>query len=139
MIGKYPARLDEKNRLFVPAKLREKLGSSFVITKDIRENCLKVYSYEQWDLYIKPLREQKRKLSERIFRYLHASMADVTPDSQGRVLLTPDLVKYADLEKGVVIIGCGDYVEIWSEDAYDTLKNEENIEDIREELEEYGL
>ena len=29
MIGKYPAKLDDKNRLFVPAKLRGELGSTF--------------------------------------------------------------------------------------------------------------
>mgnify|MGYP002519656698 CR=1 FL=1 len=32
MIGKYPAKMDDKNRLFVPAKLREELGSVFYVT-----------------------------------------------------------------------------------------------------------
>ena len=29
MIGKYPAKLDEKSRLFVPSKLRMELGDTF--------------------------------------------------------------------------------------------------------------
>ena len=37
MIGKYPAKLDDKNRLFVPAKLRGELGSTFYVT--IGSNC----------------------------------------------------------------------------------------------------
>ena len=29
MIGKYSAKLDDKNRLFVPSKLRDELGACF--------------------------------------------------------------------------------------------------------------
>ena len=32
MIGKYSARMDDKNRLFVPAKLRSELGEVFYVT-----------------------------------------------------------------------------------------------------------
>ena len=32
MIGKYPAKLDEKSRLFVPSKLRAELGDTFFVT-----------------------------------------------------------------------------------------------------------
>ena len=36
MIGKYPAKLDEKSRLFVPSKLRAELGSKNTLTSWIR-------------------------------------------------------------------------------------------------------
>ena len=65
--GEYRHNLDPKNRIFIPAKLREELGATFVVAKDIREKCLKVYSLSGWENYITPLREQKRKLSEKIF------------------------------------------------------------------------
>ncbi|MBQ4274316.1 MAG: division/cell wall cluster transcriptional repressor MraZ, partial [Clostridia bacterium] len=83
--GEYRHNKDSKNRVFMPAKLREELGETFVIAKDIREKCLKVYSLAGWEEYIAPLKEQNRKLSEKILRFLHASLAQVTPDSQGRV------------------------------------------------------
>ena len=50
MIGKYPAKLDEKNRLFVPAKLRAELGDDFYVTLGVNcgHSCLTVYTAEDW-------------------------------------------------------------------------------------------
>ncbi|MBQ8213093.1 MAG: division/cell wall cluster transcriptional repressor MraZ, partial [Clostridia bacterium] len=133
--GEYRHSLDTKNRIFIPAKLREELGETFVVAKDIREKCLKVYSLEGWESYIAPLRAQARKLSEKIIRFLHASLAQVTPDSQGRIVLPAELVRYANIERNVVIIGCCDYAEIWAETSYEKLKEEEDLSAILEELE----
>ena len=50
LIGKYPAKLDEKNRLFVPAKLRAELGEDFYVTLGVNcgHSCLTVYTAEDW-------------------------------------------------------------------------------------------
>ena len=50
MIGKYPAKLDDKNRLFVPAKLRAELGQNFYVTIGVNcgHKCLTVYTEEGW-------------------------------------------------------------------------------------------
>ena len=137
--GEYRHTMDSKNRIFIPAKLREELGSSFIVAKDIREKCLKVYSLEGWESYIAPLREQKRKLSERILRFLHSSLVQVTPDSQGRIVLPPDLVEHAVLDKAAMIVGCCDYAEIWAEEQYEALKSSEDLSEMLAELEELGL
>ena len=137
--GEYKHNLDSKNRIFIPSRFREELGETFVIAKDIRENCLKVYSLAGWESYIKPLREQTRKLSEKILRYLHASLVQVTPDTQGRVVLPPELIEYAKIEKNIMIVGCCDYAEIWSEAVYSQMKEEEDVELLLEELEDLGL
>ncbi len=137
--GEYRHNLDPKNRIFIPAKFRDELGDSFVVAKDIREKCLKVYSNTGWENYIAPLRAQNRKLSEKILRFLHASLAQVTPDSQGRIVLPVELVKYAEIERNVVIVGCCDYAEIWSERFYDSMKETEDISEMLRELEELGL
>ena len=89
--GEYRQNLDPKNRILIPAKLREELGEPFVVAKDIREKCIKVYSLAGWQEYIAPLRQQNRRLSEQILRYLHSTMAQVKPDNQGRVTLPQEL------------------------------------------------
>lgn len=137
--GEYRHTLDAKNRIFIPAKLREELGATFVVAKDIREKCLKVYSTEGWESYIAPLREQKRKLSEKILRFLHSSLVQVTPDSQGRIVLPPELVAHAEMGKNTVIVGCCDYAEIWAEEKYEALKADEDLSEMLAELEELGL
>ena len=117
--GEYRHNKDAKNRVFMPAKLREELGETFVIAKDIREKCLKVYSLAGWEEYIAPLKAQNRKLSEKILRFLHASLTQVTPDSQGRVIIPQELVEYAAIERSIVVVGCGEYAEIWAESTYE--------------------
>lgn len=131
--------MDAKKRIFIPAKLREELGETFVVAKDIREKCLKIYSLQGWADYVAPLRAQSRKLSERIMRFLNSSMEQVSPDAQGRIVLPEELVGYAGIEKGVVVVGCFDYAEIWAEADYDKLKAEEDVDEMISELESFGL
>ena len=123
----------------MPAKLREELGESFMIAPALRGNCIKAYSLEEWQAYIEPIRDIARKTNEHTYRYLHSKAAQVSPDSQGRVLLTPELIKKAMLEKDVVIVGCGYYVEIWSKDEYEKTMNEMDFDAVVEELEKMGL
>ena len=137
--GEYRHNKDSKNRVFMPAKLREELGETFVIAKDIRETCLKVYSLSGWEEYIAPLKAQNRKLSEKILRFLHASLAQVTPDSQGRVVIPQELVEYAAIERNIVVVGCGEYAEIWAESTYDQNKAQIDVAELIGELEELGL
>lgn len=156
--GEFRHSVDAKNRLFIPAKHREELcvympeeadvsaekavderSGYFMIVKNIREKCLTVYSMAAWESYIAPILKLERRDSERILRSLHKDAAQVCPDSQGRIVLTPVLMKYAEIEKSVVIVGCGTHAEIWAEKLYDRMIDAEDLDDIRNTLEAYGL
>ena len=139
LTGEFRPTLDQKNRIFVPSKLREELGETFMIVRDIREKCLKMYSLDGWAEYIAPIKEQPRAIAEKAMRVLHSSAAQVTPDSQGRVLIPAKLVEFAELEKNIVVIGCYDYAEIWAEDKYESLMASQDDEELRELLEAKGL
>ena len=139
LTGEYRHTLDPKNRIFIPAKHRDELGATFVIARDIRENCLKLYSLEGWANYIAPIKQLDRSLAERTLRFLHRNASQVTPDAQGRVILPTALIEHARIQKGVVVVGCSDYDEIWAEEMYDTSVQEENPEEIRAALEKCGL
>ena len=82
---------------------------------------------------------EERRLAERVLRFLSASMTQVTPDSQGRILLPKDLVQYAEIARDVVVVGCYDYAEIWAEESYSKLKENEDVEEMIRELESFGL
>ncbi len=137
--GEFKHNLDAKNRIFIPAKMRDELGETFIVAKNIREKCLKIYSRTEWDRYIKPLTEQSRKLVDKVLRYLSSSSAEVTPDAQGRIVLPKELISYAEIQRNVVVVGCYDCAEIWAEESYNKLKDEENIEEMLAELESLGL
>lgn len=137
--GEYRHALDQKNRLFAPAKLRDELGSTFVVAKSVREKCIKVFSLTGWEAYVAPIKAQNRKLQEQVLRLLNSTSAQVSPDAQGRILLTQELVDYAEIKKNAVVVGCGDYAEIWSEENYEQMKNEIDMAELLRQLEELGL
>jgi MraZ protein len=83
--------------------------------------------------------ELPRKTSEATLRFLHRNATQVTPDSQGRILLPQGLVDHAQIKRNAVIVGCGSYAELWSEELYNKSVEEEDIEAIRAALEEAGL
>lgn len=139
LTGEFRHSIDQKNRIFVPAKLREELGETFMVARDIREKCLKVYSLEGWAAYTAPIKEQRRELVEQVMRLLHRTAAQVTPDSQGRILLPPGLVEYAEIEKNAVVVGCCDYAEIWSDTNYERIIDNVDDDALRRALEECGL
>ena len=137
--GEFEHSVDSKNRIFVPAKFREELGESFMIVRDIRGPILKVYSQEGWKEYLAPIRAQERRLAEKALRYLHRNAAQVSPDSQGRIVVPSSLLEYAEIDKEAVFVGCSDYCEIWSAKNYDAEIQAEDADFIRQELEKLGL
>lgn len=137
--GEYRHSLDSKNRIFIPSKLRDDLGGCFVVAKDIRTECLKVFSLSGWEAYLEPILKQNRSLKERVLRHLSASMVQVSPDSQGRITLPKELVEYAGIESAAVVVGCFDYAEIWAQEAYDRMKAQEDVSALLSELESLGL
>ncbi len=137
--GEYEHSVDSKNRIFVPAKFREELGESFIVSRDMRGERLKIFSQKGWEEYIAPIMQQERRISEKALRYLHRNAVQVSPDSQGRILLTRELLDYAKIEKNAVVVGCSTYAEIWSAENWAAELEGESAEDIRAELERFGL
>ena len=107
MIGKYTARMDDKNRLIVPAKLREELGESFFVTLGVNcgHRCLTVYTAAEWqklsDNYNNLSISQRAGATSLIFM----NAAQCSPDKQFRFALTPFLQSYAGIDREVMIVG----------------------------------
>ena len=75
MHGEFEHNIDAKGRLFIPAKLREKLGSSFIITKGL-DGCLFVYSAEAWDVLEEKINQLPMSRSRNLQRFFFSSAAD---------------------------------------------------------------
>ena len=137
--GEFRHSLDPKNRLFIPSKHREELGTEFVVVKSIREKCLRVYAKQEWEAYIEQIKKLDGKDKDRIIRALNRGGAQVTPDSQGRIVLTPELIAHAEIEKNAVVVGCGDYAEIWSDTRYAAMVEDEDLDSLKDIMESFGL
>ena len=142
MIGKFPAKLDDKNRLFVPSKLRGELERDFFVTLGVNcgRRCLTVYTASDWqqlsDNYNQLPISQKGAATSLIF--INATQCE--PDKQFRFSLTQNLLDYAGITKDVIIVGRAGQAEIWDAKEFAAFE-EENLtpEKLLASLEAIGL
>ena len=134
----YRDSLDAKNRIFIPAKYREILGDSFIITRRL-DTCLALYTNEEWEKYSEKIKALPDSVAMELKRFIFPKTLLAEPDSQGRVIIPNDLKEYAQLEKNAVIIGVGDHAEIWSESLWDEREKTKDIEGLRELMRQLGL
>ena len=112
--------LDAKGRLAVPARHREALVASsegqLVLTAH-PHRCLLLYPSPAWE----PIRDKVLAASSldpkaaAIKRLLVGNARDESLDSAGRLLVSPELRLFAQLEKQVWLVGQGAHFEIWSD------------------------
>ena len=136
-IGEYHHTIDDKGRIIIPAKFRTELGTEFIITRGI-ENCLFVYSIENWNKITDKLNSLPftKKDARNFIRFFMSGATNVELDKQGRVNVTTPLIQYAELNKECVIIGTGDRLEIWSQESWNDFFNstKDSMSDIAENL-----
>ena len=123
-LGRYAHNLDAKGRLAIPARYREALASGMVLTRGI-DRCLALYPLTAW----RPLADKVAALpltdaDARNFRRLvFAEAADVALDSQGRILVPPDLRRYAGIEREALVVGVDTSIEIWSPERWTAVES----------------
>jgi MraZ protein len=118
--GSVEHALDEKGRLIVPARFRERLGAGFVITIAQPEPCLALYPAITWAEFCTRLEEAPRKDERfrRLVRNIFAHTEEVACDAQGRLLIPGSLRDYAHINRDVISIGALTRVEIWAKERY---------------------
>src|SRR3954471_493876 len=136
-LGTHSPRLDDKGRLFLPAKYREELAEGLVITKG-QERCLYVFPVEEVQRITEALRTAPvtAKAVRDYSRVFFASASDEVPDKQGRITIPQSLRDYAGLRRDCVVIGANTRVEIWDALAWDTYLDaqEQAFADLSEEV-----
>jgi MraZ protein len=119
-LGTYTPRLDDKNRLVLPARFREELADGLVITRG-QERCLCVWPTAGFTAATEKLSTAPltSKAARDYLRVLFAGAHDEVPDRQGRVTVPQLLRAYAGLVRDLAVIGANNRVEIWSADAWE--------------------
>ncbi|MHB1682298.1 MAG: division/cell wall cluster transcriptional repressor MraZ [Bacilli bacterium] len=118
-MGEYQHSLDDKARLTIPAKFRDELGSSFVITRGL-DQCLFAYPRKDWEALEAKLRAMPlaRQDARQFMRFFFSGAAESELDRQGRVLLPTNLRDYGKISRDCTVIGVGGRVEIWDTDMW---------------------
>jgi MraZ protein len=136
-LGTHAPRLDDKGRIFLPARFRDELAGGLVITKG-QERCLYVWPLEEFGRLTESMRNAPvtAKPTRDYMRVLFAGASDEVPDRQGRVTIPPALRDYAGLSRDCIVIGANTRVEIWDAQAWEAYLNEQEprFSDLSEEV-----
>lgn len=141
-MGEFQHTVDEKGRMIVPAKFREALGTSFIVTRGL-DQCLFVYPMQEWAVLEQKLKSLPLMKSDaRAFtRFFFSGATECELDKQGRVNLPKNLIEHAKLDKDCVVIGVSNRVEIWSKSIWENYfqESEESFNEIAEKLVDFNF
>jgi len=126
LLGEFEHTIDDKNRLTLPAKFREELAEGVVVTRGM-DGCLYAYPRDDWMERFQsrvggldPLSREGRKLQ----RHFFSGAAEAEVDKQGRIMIPAPLLRYAGLQRDVVVAGVHDHLEIWDRETWRRELNE---------------
>jgi MraZ protein len=138
LLGEYEQRLDEKNRLTIPARLREQFADGVFLTRGF-DRCITAYTRDGWEAFtaeqtarIDTLTREGRQLE----RFLIGGAVEQELDRQGRVPVPATLARHAGLERDIVVTGLRNRLEIWNREAWERAfqEFEGSIEHVAERL-----
>ncbi len=126
--GTFEHALDAKHRLTVPAKFRAALAGGVVLAASHEVSAgsarsVSIWTPDEYEVFtnrvvgdLNPLAPKARELK----RFLYNRSFDTELDSANRLMIPPFLMRYAKLDKEVVVAGSGDCIEVWDRATYDT-------------------
>jgi len=136
-LGTHTPRLDDKGRLFLPAKFRDRLAGGLVVTRG-QERCLYLFPMDEFLRVAENMRNTPltNKRARDYLRVFLSGASDEIPDKQGRVTVPSALRQYAGLTRDCTVIGAGTRVELWDTTAWDAYlqSNEQGFADQSEEV-----
>ena len=125
-IGDYTCKLDSKGRAVVPAAFRKEMQTigenSFVMRKNIFDECIDVYPKKEWLSLIADLRAKVNQFNREHSRFLREffrGALEVELDANGRVLFPRKMLDTIEIDEDeIVMVGLDSKIEIWGKIKY---------------------
>jgi MraZ protein len=130
--GTFEHALDSKHRLTVPAKFRAALADGVVIAASHEvtpdsPRSVSIWTPDGYEAFttqtlsgMNPSSPKARELK----RFFFNSSFDSELDSANRLMIPTTLMRYAGLDKDLIVTGSGECIEIWDRNSYDTYRND---------------
>ena len=141
-IGDYTCKVDVKGRIILPMAFKKQMPADaqdhFVVRKDIFENCLVLYSIEDWNRQLDKIRKRMNPYNREhnmFLRNFFKGTAELSLDNSNRILIPKRLMDMIGAERDVVLAGQDGRIEIWSASVYDRIDMAaEDFADLAEKL-----
>ncbi len=118
--GSYERAVDPKGRFNLPFRFRHEVENQpddYIVTLGADENLL-IYTAEIWSQVFRAAKDGAvTEQAQALIRHISANTFDLTPDSQGRVMVPVDMLRSIGVEKRVLVVGMEDHLELWDTDV----------------------
>ncbi len=118
-LGQYSHNLDGKGRLIIPARFRELLANGAYVTQGFDRNLM-VLTPESFERIYQRVNEMSitDPAARQLKRLIFAAADRVEADRAGRIRIPQFLREIAGLNNGAIVVGVGDYFEIWAPETW---------------------
>ncbi len=127
-IGDYTCKVDVKGRIILPAAFKKQMPADaddhFVVRRDIFENCLVLYSGEDWNRQIEKIRKRLNPYNREhnmFLRNFFKGTAELALDNNNRLLIPKRMLELIGADRDVVLAGQDGRIEIWAADGYEKI------------------
>ena len=133
LIGTYECKVDTKGRVMMPIALKKQLSilinEGFVLKRSVFNHCIEMYPVSEWSKLMDKLNGLNRfnKKNNDFIRRFTAGVKSVEMDNSGRFLISKDLLKYASIDKEIVVSSSVNILEIWNKSTYEKVINEATL------------
>ncbi len=133
LIGTYECKVDTKGRVMMPIALKKQLSKlineGFVLKRSVFNHCIEMYPVSEWSKLMDKLNGLNRfnKKNNDFIRRFTAGVKSVEMDNSGRFLISKDLIKYASIDKEIVVSSSVNILEIWNKSTYEKVINEATL------------
>ena len=134
LIGTYECKVDSKGRVLMPIAFKKQLSKlineGFVLKRSVFNHCIEMYPVSEWSKLMDKLNGLNRfnKKNNDFIRRFTAGVKSVEMDNSGRFLISKDLIKYASIDKEIVLSSSVNIIEIWNKSTYEEVINEATLD-----------
>lgn len=129
-LGEYDVKVDAKGRLKLPSGLKKQLQPEdqgrFVLSRGIEQH-LTLYPLGQWNKIVQEINKLNPyvKQNREFIRYFLRGATELSLDGNDRLNLPKKLMEYAGIAKDVILFAHGTKIEVWAQDLYDQMIDQE--------------
>ena len=142
ILGTYECKVDIKGRIMLPSVLKKQilpvLNDGFVVKRSVFNKCLEIHPMSEWEKIVNQVNKLNRfvKKNNDFIRSYMSGLKIVSVDSSSRLLIPKDLIKFAGLEKEIVLSSSVNIIEVWDKVEYENSvsKSLDNFGDLAEDV-----